>query len=79
MRKQCCSIRKVAPLARALAGRDAWVTGLRRAQSVTRIELPLREFDSMHGLVKFNPLADWSEEDVWTLHPGTRRALQRPA
>ncbi len=66
LRKKCCGIRKVAPLARALAGRDAWVTGLRRAQSITRNELPLREFDSTHGLVKFNPLADWSEEDVWT-------------
>ena len=66
LRKGCCHIRKVKPLARALSGRDAWVTGLRRAQSVTRTDLPLREFDAMHGLVKFNPLADWSEEQVWT-------------
>ena len=65
LRKSCCHIRKVEPLARALAGRDAWVTGLRRAQSVTRMDLPLREFDAAHGLVKFNPLADWSEEEVW--------------
>lgn len=65
LRKNCCHIRKVEPLARALAGRDAWVTGLRRAQSVTRTDLPLREFDSVHGLVKLNPLADWSEEEVW--------------
>ena len=65
LRKSCCGIRKVEPLARALAGRDAWVTGLRRAQSVTRTELALREFDAIHGLVKFNPLADWSEEQVW--------------
>ena len=65
LRKSCCHIRKVEPLARALSGRDAWVTGLRRAQSVTRTELPLREFDATHGLVKFNPLADWSEEEVW--------------
>ena len=65
LRKNCCHIRKVEPLARALAGRDAWVTGLRRAQSVTRTDLPLREFDSAHGLVKFNPLADWREEEVW--------------
>ncbi len=65
LRKKCCHIRKVEPLARALAGRDAWVTGLRRAQSVTRTDLPLREFDATHGLVKFNPLADWSEEEVW--------------
>jgi len=65
LRKSCCHIRKVKPLARALAGRDAWVTGLRRTQSVTRTELALREFDAAHGLVKFNPLADWSEEEVW--------------
>ena len=65
LRKSCCHIRKVEPLTRALAGRDAWVTGLRRAQSVTRTDLPLREFDAIHGLVKFNPLADWSEEEVW--------------
>jgi phosphoadenosine phosphosulfate reductase len=65
LRKSCCHIRKVEPLARALARRDAWVTGLRRAQSVTRTDLPLREVDATHGLVKFNPLADWSEEEVW--------------
>lgn len=65
LRKSCCHIRKVEPLKRALTGRDAWVTGLRRAQAITRTELPLREFDAAHGLVKFNPLADWSEEEVW--------------
>ena len=65
LRKNCCHIRKVEPLARALAGRDAWVTGLRRAQAVTRTALPLREFDATHGLVKFNPLADWSEDEIW--------------
>ena len=65
LRKSCCHIRKVEPLARALANRDAWVTGLRRAQAVTRTDLPLREFDATHCLVKFNPLADWSEEEVW--------------
>lgn len=65
LRKRCCHIRKVEPLARALAGRDAWITGQRRAQSVTRSELPLREQDVAHGIVKFNPLADWSEAAVW--------------
>ena len=65
LRKSCCHIRKVEPLERALAGRDAWVTGLRRAQAATRTDLPSREFDAAHGLVKFNPLADWSEEEVW--------------
>lgn len=65
LRRACCGIRKVEPLRRALAGRDAWITGLRRAQSVTRNELPHREFDAAHGIEKFNPLADWSEADVW--------------
>jgi len=66
LRRQCCALRKTAPLARALAGKAAWVTGLRRAQSVTRSDLPLGEYDTAHGLQKFNPLADWSEDDVWT-------------
>lgn len=65
LRKSCCHIRKVVPLQQALRNRDAWLTGLRREQSVTRAELPAREFDAAHGLVKFNPLADWSEPDVW--------------
>lgn len=65
LRKSCCHIRKVVPLKKALQGRDAWLTGLRRAQSVTRADLPAREFDAVHGLVKFNPLADWSEDQVW--------------
>jgi phosphoadenosine phosphosulfate reductase len=65
LRKACCGLRKVEPLSRALAGRDAWITGMRREQSMTRTELALREFDGAHGLVKFNPLADWSKEQVW--------------
>ena len=65
LRKRCCHIRKVEPLARALAGRNAWITGLRRTQSVTRTDLPLREHDPVHGIPKFNPLADWSEAEVW--------------
>ena len=65
LRRRCCEIRKVEPLARALAGKGAWVTGLRRSQSVTRAQLPLREFDSAQGLWKFNPLAEWSEPEVW--------------
>ena len=65
-RKECCFIRKVEPLARALSGVDAWVTGLRRSQSVTRGELPKIEIDGAHGgILKINPLADWSEEEVW--------------
>ena len=65
LRKRCCDIRKVAPLKRALAGRKAWLTGMRREQSVTRAELPEQAFDPVYGMEKFNPLADWSEEEVW--------------
>ena len=65
MRKECCRIRKVEPLNRALAGNKAWVTGQRRAQSTTRAELAVQEDDPAHGMTKFNPLADWSEQDVW--------------
>ncbi len=65
MRRECCRIRKVEPLGRALAGNKAWVTGQRRAQSTTRAELAVQEDDPAHGMIKFNPLADWSEEDVW--------------
>lgn len=64
-RKDCCQIRKVEPLRRALSGKQAWITGLRRSQAVTRQDLPLREFDPAHNLHKFSPLADWSEDDVW--------------
>lgn len=65
LRKSCCRIRKVEPLKRALAGREAWITGLRAAQSSTRTELALREHDETFGIAKFNPLADWSEAEVW--------------
>lgn len=65
MRRSCCGIRKVEPLGRALAGNKAWVTGQRRAQSSTRADLSIEEDDIAHGMTKFNPLADWSEDDVW--------------
>ena len=65
MRRECCRIRKVEPLGRALAGNKAWVTGQRRAQSTTRAELHVQEDDPAHAMTKFNPLADWSEQDVW--------------
>ena len=65
MRRECCRIRKVEPLGRALAGNKAWVTGQRRAQSTTRAGLDVQEDDPAHGMTKFNPLADWSEQDVW--------------
>jgi phosphoadenosine phosphosulfate reductase len=65
LRKRCCAIRKAAPLARALIGRNAWITGQRRAQSVTRRELSIEEFDAAHNLPKFNPLVDWTDAEVW--------------
>jgi len=65
LRKRCCEIRKVEPLARALAGKRAWITGQRREQSAGRSQLAEREFDAAHGLEKFNPLAGWTEAAVW--------------
>lgn len=64
-RHECCGVRKVEPLRRALAGLDAWVTGLRREQNVTRADLRVVEWDAANGLVKVNPLARWSTADVW--------------
>ena len=66
LRKRCCHIRKVEPLERALRGKEAWITGQRRGQSLTRTELQIREDDAARGIVKFNPLACWSEEEVWS-------------
>ncbi|MCX7252175.1 MAG: phosphoadenylyl-sulfate reductase [Burkholderiales bacterium] len=67
LRKECCGIRKMEPLARALAGQKAWITGLRREQSNARAEVPLIDESEVatKGLTKFNPLADWSWGDVW--------------
>jgi phosphoadenosine phosphosulfate reductase len=62
----CCSIRKVAPLGRALADLDAWITGMRRDQSPTRANAPKLGWDERHELWKANPLADWDDERVWT-------------
>ena len=67
LRLLCCEIRKVNPLKRALANLDAWITGLRRSQSGTRSGIAKIEVDSAHGgIVKVNPLADWSQEQVWS-------------
>ena len=64
-RKECCAVRKIEPLNRALAELDAWVTGLRRDQAVTRTETPKVIEDTDHPpLIKINPLADWSQEQV---------------
>jgi phosphoadenosine phosphosulfate reductase len=61
----CCRVRKVEPLRRHLAGLDAWVTGLRREQNVTRVGTPKVEIDEAHGgMLKINPIADWSHEQV---------------
>jgi len=65
LRKSCCHMRKVEPLKRALKDKKAWVTGMRREQSVTRGATPESEFDKDHGLHKFNPLYDWAEKEVW--------------
>ena len=64
-RKACCQARKVEPLQRALAGKQAWITGLRAAQSQTRDKLKVVAFDHGNNLVKISPLADWSEREVW--------------
>lgn len=65
LRKRCCHIRKVEPLKRALAGKRAWITGMRREQAVTRGGLEVSTFDADHGLQKFNPLLDWTNAEVW--------------
>ena len=62
----CCAIRKVAPLEQALAGVDAWISGVRRDQSSARARTPKLTWDERHGRWKANPLADWTERDVWT-------------
>lgn len=64
-RKLCCQVRKIVPLRRALEGMDAWITGLRREQSVTRTGLKIVEWDAANGLIKINPLLEWSESQVW--------------
>lgn len=65
-RKECCWIRKVEPLQRALSGASAWITGMRREQSVTRLNQQPLEIDHVNGaLLKINPLTFWTEDDVW--------------
>lgn len=64
-RKNCCNIRKMEPLRRALKPLKVWITGLRAAQSVTRTDMPIVEYDENFGVIKVNPLINWSEEDVW--------------
>ena len=65
-KKACCRARKIIPLDHALTGAQAWLTGQRREQAVTRVELSFIEADESHEMTKYNPLFDWSESDVWT-------------
>ena len=64
-RKQCCEIRKIAPLHRALARKKSWITGLRREQSQARQTLELEAWDDTNGLTKINPLVNWTNDEVW--------------
>ena len=61
---ECCRLRKVVPLRRALSGYSAWVTGIRRVESPTRADAPIISFDDAFGLVKINPLATWTDGDL---------------
>jgi phosphoadenosine phosphosulfate reductase len=64
-RKLCCRVRKLEPLSRAFANLDAWICGLRREQSITRTGTQTVEWDDANGLIKINPLIDWSDAQVW--------------
>lgn len=63
--EDCCGVEKVAALERALAGASAWVTGIRREQSPTRADARKLEWDAKRGIPKYNPLADWTDKDLW--------------
>ncbi len=64
-RKLCCHVRKVESLKRAFKGLDVWICGLRKDQSVTRFSTQIVEWDEPNGLIKINPLLEWSEKEVW--------------
>lgn len=64
-RRQCCEIRKINSLKRAISGVDVWITGLRKNQSVTRTNFEMIEWNDEYKILKVNPLINWSEEDVW--------------
>lgn len=61
----CCDIRKNEPLKRILPGMEAWITGIRREQSVSRKDTRIAEWDKKNKLIKINPLANWTEEEIW--------------
>lgn len=65
LRKACCQVRKIEPLKRAFQGLEVWICGLRRDQSVTRHNMKMVEWDEANGLIKLNPLINFSEEEVW--------------
>jgi phosphoadenosine phosphosulfate reductase len=64
-RKECCNIRKIGPLKRALSGLKVWVCGLRKDQSISRFYSKMIEWDGQNGLIKLNPLINWDEKQVW--------------
>ena len=64
-RKRCCEVRKIHPLRRALAGKKAWITGLRREQADSRQTMAAIEDDAHFGIKKFNPLIEWTQDDAW--------------
>ncbi|MFO7828806.1 MAG: phosphoadenylyl-sulfate reductase [Bacteroidales bacterium] len=64
-RERCCFLRKKEPLKRAFKGLEAWICGLRKEQSITRLNNQVVEWDSQHGLFKINPLIEWTEDMVW--------------
>ncbi|MGZ7250272.1 phosphoadenosine phosphosulfate reductase domain-containing protein, partial [Streptococcus pyogenes] len=64
-REGCCGVRKLAPLRRVLAGKQAWIAGLRREHGETRRDLDAMAWDEVNGLQKFNPMLDWRSEQVW--------------
>ncbi len=64
-RKLCCNLRKIVPLKRAFSGLDAWICGLRKSQSVTRIDMQVVEWDEGNSIIKINPLIYWTEKNTW--------------
>ena len=65
-RRECCHVRKIIPLSRALEGMKVWITGLRREQSEARSGIQIVDFDETHSIIKLNPLIEWKETDVWS-------------
>ncbi|MHB8765983.1 MAG: phosphoadenylyl-sulfate reductase [Deferrisomatales bacterium] len=77
-RHECCAVRKLEPLGRALAGLAGWITGLRREQSVTRSDLAAIEVDAAHGgILKINPLVEWTADQVWAYTDEHRLPVNR--